>query len=157
MSGENNLAARLEAAVMSDGKLDGGEFEALEREFAPALNLSPCPCGSGKKFNECCKANWQLLQRTRNRAREEQRATRKEQAGEGRGLEWLLRIGVDPRGGLVIDDAGSGKRLPMIGVVELLFKAWMDAFLRLSSMEAMRAAQQATRPESKPGPGKIVL
>lgn len=35
--------------------LDRDIFGVVARMFGPALNSSPCPCGSGRTFGECCK------------------------------------------------------------------------------------------------------
>lgn len=108
------------------------DFEYLLNVFGQAMNNGKCPCGSGKAYKDCCKANWQVFSRSYKRRVEEiidkAKEEIKEKKKEMKETEWLAMIGVKPNGEVdvkpLVDEKGNVKNISFRDMASLLMEAW---------------------------------
>ena len=147
---------------------------ALVSGYGHALNEAECPCGSGKKYAECCKREYQAAVRGVKGLKKEQDSRPEEEApekaaDEPRGdVKWCCRVGVDNKTGEPVTDV-TGMAFDEPGITPqriagLLIAAYHDlmasgAFMLangvynrvMQDLGAVRAgAKRKTRPANRP-------
>jgi len=140
--GGEGKAARLVKGIADNiqtKSLAEPEFMYLKQQYGSSGGKDPCPCGSESQFRKCCRADWQVILKYRDvkrsgtiqeRRLEQQQKERLEKLkGE---TTWYVTLGVHPQLG-VLFDFPEGKGVPMAALTELLFKGWMESFLRVSA------------------------
>ena len=113
-------------------------FDIIKKVYAKALNREKCPCGSNQDFSECCKASWQLLQRSwKNRDKEDRQNKKQEHKQEQAAnmTKWYLQVGVNGNGSVAIKNHGSiQENLPLPMTINLLQDALDSVKLQRMTM-----------------------
>jgi len=99
----NDLLSRF----FSEEGITEEEFAQLEKGYGSAINESPCPCESGKKFIDCCKPTWNAALRSKNTTEKNEKEEVKQTKRDGKRVradqpQWILKVGIEVDGGLTI-------------------------------------------------------
>ncbi len=112
-------------------KLDEAKLALVCAELEKASHDGPCPCGSGRKFGECCKLDWVCL-RDRPRVAAEAPAPEVREVNKGNGedkdpqgndVKWVVHLGSSPDGMVIRSDKGA-QGMPQIQLAEMLLTAY---------------------------------
>jgi hypothetical protein len=145
------------------GQLSRGEKFDAEKlvEFRTACEAAshdgPCPCGSDRKFADCCKLDWVML---RDQFRVAEEAPLKAEAVEVKGngedkepspkdVKWLCRVGVMGNGSIAVEQTPDAVGTPPIRIAELLIGAYHVVNFN-ATIGTMQAIIQRERPIKGP-------
>jgi hypothetical protein len=151
--------------VMTDAevaKAGGRQFlEATGRMFSPAMNASPCPCGSGKPFGDCCKATLRLATRAAQAAieakpkggngKDSRRSMAEMALAASSGSDWAIVIVPHPNNPLLYrlecvrykDDARTvTEPMPLDHFADILSAVDLDAQRQLTIQSVFEAIQK---------------
>jgi|GEM_PF-3026392 len=150
-AGDGSLSSAMEQALQAGVLLGADVMGAFKMALADDVvgRKDPCPCGSGTEFMYCCRSVWRLVESAQRKLRREAETGKKETPEElmarmREETDWMVMVGTHPATGAISFDFPEGAdKLPLSVLVELLFKAWMEAFLRLSSVQARQTVMDA--------------
>ena len=145
-------------------KLDEQKLAFVLAELAKASHDGPCPCGSGRKFGDCCKLDWVILRDQPRVATEADVARLNEemQSGKlpkgngedkdpgGEEIKWMIHLGTSPDGMVIRSDKGA-QGLPQIQLAEMLLTAYHIVNYQATVNDIRQSPQRQT--PRVPGPG----
>lgn len=84
-------------------------FKEFKYAYGHANNKGDCACGSGKRFQDCCKLDWTMVQRyvaqamqaTKEQSRDAHKQETRQEAEErlDKEVNWMCWIGMSPKNG----------------------------------------------------------
>lgn len=95
----------------------------LENIFRSTPHDAVCPCGSGKRFSQCCKLDWIILKDAAE-SKDEASAKKNEVPTNSDGPKWLCRVGLNCDGEIVVEPVDTGKGVPLPKMAELMLCAY---------------------------------
>lgn len=138
-------------------KLDEQKLAFVLAELAKASHDGPCPCGSGRKFGDCCKLDWVILRDQPRVAGNEAPAPEEVTKGNGEDkdpggeeIKWMIHLGTSPTGMVIRSDKGA-QGLPQIQLAEMLLTAYHIVNYQATVNDIRQSLQRQT--PRVPGPG----
>jgi len=112
-------------------KLDEAKLAAVAVLLEHASHDGPCPCGSGRKFGECCKLDWVCLRDQPRVAADESapevpavnKGNGEDKDPQGNDVKWIVHLGTSPNGMVIRSDKGA-HGIPQIQLAEMLLTAY---------------------------------
>lgn len=134
---EMSIREKLEAFSDNQEVIGEAEFKEIKKLFSDTLNMSSCPCGSGKEYKFCCKPLYQYVERIFKEKKRDENSTSKK-------TKWLYRVGISPNG-FVVDTMDKqtqiGEMFEAASVVHNQLLVQVTTSMAINNI--MRAQQQA--------------
>jgi len=140
-------------AQLSRGeKFDEEKIIQFRTACEAASHDGPCPCGSERRFGDCCKIDWVMLRdqfRVAEEAPVEVKGNGEDKEPTPSEVKWLCRVGVMGNGSIAVEQTPDAAGTPPIRIAELLIGAYHVVNFN-ATIGTMQAIIQRERPARGP-------
>lgn len=131
---DGSLGKILSSCFDENGWVDLEIAKKISKTYSQSTNNSPCPCGSGLKFEKCCKQAFRFFERQVKKQKTHEKVKKQEEhreAVEESQIKWVAKIGIDKNGSVKIDIPEDGQPVVIPVLADILHKAWMEIFMTM--------------------------